>query len=159
MLVLSVQKGKIAIKAIERDMHLGGQDFDNKLLNECIKKFNTKYKVDMSKSRKALRRLHSECERAKKSLSSWEETVINIDYLYKGHDFSIKVTRTMFEKLNANLFEKCMEIMRRCLSDAHLKHDQIDDIVLVGGFIACKKVARFAETRFWIGKAMQHSRP
>ncbi|GLJ47059.1 hypothetical protein SUGI_0993580 [Cryptomeria japonica] len=131
--VLSVQKGFIAVKAVRGDMHLGGQDFDNRMLNFCIQKFNTKYKLDMRMSAKALRRLRSECERAKRNLSSEVETVIDIDGLYQGHDFFLKVSRAKFEELNVDLFQKCIEIVRECLQDAQMTNDQIDDIVLVGG--------------------------
>ncbi|XP_057818655.2 heat shock cognate 70 kDa protein [Cryptomeria japonica] len=146
--VLSVQKGKIVVKAVNGDMHLGGQDFDNRMLNYCVQKFNTKYKVDMSKSAKALRRLRSECERAKRNLSSEEETVIDIDCLYKEHDFSVKVSRAKFEELNADLFEKCIEIVRECIHDAHMSNDQIDDIVLVGGSSRITKLQELLRQNF-----------
>ncbi|GLJ47054.1 hypothetical protein SUGI_0993530 [Cryptomeria japonica] len=129
-------------------MHLGGQDFDNRMLNYCVQKFNTKYKVDMSKSAKALRRLRSECERAKRNLSSEEETVIDIDCLYKEHDFSVKVSRAKFEELNADLFKKCIEIVRECLKDAHMSNDQIDDIVLVGGSSRITKLQELLRQNF-----------
>ncbi|GLJ46833.1 hypothetical protein SUGI_0988050 [Cryptomeria japonica] len=76
--IVTVERGKVEVKAVGEDMHLGGQDFDNNMLNYCVQLFNKKYKMDMSTSPKALRRLRSECERAKRSLSSAVETVIDI---------------------------------------------------------------------------------
>ncbi|GLJ47044.1 hypothetical protein SUGI_0993410 [Cryptomeria japonica] len=146
--VLSVQKGKIAVKAVRGDMHLGGQDFDNRMLNYCVQKFNRKYNLDMRSSARALRRLRSECERAKRSLSSEVATVIEIDYLYKGKDFSQEITRVKFEELNADLFEKCIEIMRECLTDAHLSNTEIDDIVLVGGSSRITKLQELLRQNF-----------
>ncbi|KAH9299380.1 hypothetical protein KI387_031062 [Taxus chinensis] len=138
--VLSVEKGKIAVKAVGGDMHLGGEDFDNRMLNFCVQHFNRKYKVDMCTSAKALRRLRSECERAKRTLSSDVETVIDIDCLYQGNDFFAKIRRAKFEELNADLFERCMEIVKKCLQDADMSKPQIDDIVLVGGSSRIPKV-------------------
>ncbi|XP_057818610.1 heat shock cognate 70 kDa protein [Cryptomeria japonica] len=146
--VLSVQKGLIAVKAVRGDMHLGGQDFDNRMLNFCVQKFNTKYKLDMSRSAKALRRLRSECERAKRSLSSEIETVIDIDCLYERHDFFIKFRRAKFEELNTDLFQKCIEIVRECLQDAQMTNDQIDDIVLVGGSSRIPKLQELLRQNF-----------
>ncbi|GLJ47057.1 hypothetical protein SUGI_0993560 [Cryptomeria japonica] len=77
----------------------------------------------------------------KERISSQDDTIIDIDYLYEGHDFLIKVSRAKFEELNVDLFEKCMEIVKECIEDAHMSNDKIDDIVLVGGSSRIKKVA------------------
>lgn len=102
----------------------------------------------MSRNAKALRRLHSQCERAKRSLSSEVETVIDIDCLHEGHDFSLKFSRAKLEDLNADLFEKCMEIVRKCLEDAHMNNDQIDDILLVGGSSRITKLQELLRHNF-----------
>ncbi|GLJ09709.1 hypothetical protein SUGI_0114570 [Cryptomeria japonica] len=119
--VVLVQRGKFEVKAVGGEAHLGGEDFDNRMLAYCAKKFNKKYKTDLCASAKALRRLRSECERAKRSLSSVLETIIDIDSLYEGHDFSLKIRRAKFEELNIDLFEKCMEVVKKCVEDAKLR--------------------------------------
>ncbi|GLJ47056.1 hypothetical protein SUGI_0993550 [Cryptomeria japonica] len=110
--VISVQKGKIIVKAVRGDMHLG------------------------------------ECERAKRILSSQEDTVIDIDCLYKGHNFFIKVSKAKFEELNADLFEKCMVIVTECVEDARMSNDKIDDIVLVGGSSRITKLQELLRQNF-----------
>ncbi|GLJ09711.1 hypothetical protein SUGI_0114590 [Cryptomeria japonica] len=137
--IVAVKRGKFDVKAVAGDAHLGGEDFDNRMLSYCAQKFN-KYKTEVSANAKAIRRLRSECERAKRSLSSRVETVIDIDSLYEGHDFFLNIRRAKFEELNIDLFEKCMKIMKKCLEDAQLNKGQIDDIVLVGGSSRIKKV-------------------
>ncbi|KAH9299567.1 hypothetical protein KI387_031249, partial [Taxus chinensis] len=99
--IATVERGKIEVKAVAGDMHLGGEDFDNRMLSYCVQQFNKKYNMDMSISSKALRRLRSECERAKRSLSSAVETVIDIDCLHEGQDFYTKIRRAKFNELNA----------------------------------------------------------
>ncbi|KAH9299405.1 hypothetical protein KI387_031087 [Taxus chinensis] len=131
--IVTVETGKIEVKAVGGDMHLGGEDFDDKLVDYCVEQFKRKYKIDPSKNAKALRRLRAECERAKRTLSSAIQTVIDIDCLYEGHDFHIEISRARFEELNAHFFHKCMEIVKKCLDDTKLGKDQIEDIVLVGG--------------------------
>jgi heat shock protein 1/8 len=85
--ILTVENGKFEVKVVGGDMHLGGEDFDNRMLNYCVQQFKRRNKKDLSTSAKALRRLRSECERAKRSMSSAVETVIDIDSLYEGLDF------------------------------------------------------------------------
>ena len=99
---------------------MGGEDFDNRMLNYCVQQFKRKNNRDLNTSAKSLRRLRSECERAKRSLSSAVETVIDIDSLYEGVDFHIKIARAKFKALNAELFEKCMEIVNHCLEEARM---------------------------------------
>ncbi|GLJ09704.1 hypothetical protein SUGI_0114480 [Cryptomeria japonica] len=136
-----VERGKFEVKAVGGEAHLGGEDFDNRMLAYCTQKFNKMHKIDLCVSAKALRRLRSECERAKRSLSSVVETVIDIDSLYEGHDFHLKITREKFEELNIDLFEKCIEVVKKCVEDAKLNKSQIDDIVLVGGSSRIQKGA------------------
>lgn len=131
--VLTVQRGEIKVKAVGGDTHLGGSDIDNRMLSYCVQQFNKKYRRDLNSSPRALRRLRAECERAKRNLSSAVETVIEIDSLYEGIDFYIKITRAMFEQLNIDLFQKCMKKVWDCMGHAKIGKEKIDDIVLVGG--------------------------
>ncbi|GLJ46836.1 hypothetical protein SUGI_0988100 [Cryptomeria japonica] len=146
--IVTVERGKVQVKAVGGDMHLGGGDFDNRMLNYCVQMFNKKYKIDMRTSPKALRRLRSECERAKRSLSSAVETVIDIDSLYEGQDFHTKIRRAKFEELNADLFDKCIQLVKRCMEDSKLSRHQINDIVLVGGSSRIPKVQELVSQLF-----------
>lgn len=112
--IVRVEKGKIEVKAVGGDMHLGGEDFDNRLLDYCVKEFKRRHTTekDLCSNGKALRRLRAECERAKRSLSSTAETVIDIDSLHDGQDFHVQISRAKFEELNGDLFIKCMQIVR-----------------------------------------------
>ncbi|GLJ09713.1 hypothetical protein SUGI_0114620 [Cryptomeria japonica] len=135
--ILVFHKGKFEVKAVGGEAHLGGEDFDNRMLAYCAQKFKKKYRTDLCVSAKALRLLRSECKRAKKNLTFVVETAI---LLYGGHDFSLKITRAKFEELNLDLFENCIEIVKKCVEDAKLSKGQIDDIVLVGGSSRIPKV-------------------
>ncbi|XP_057815808.2 heat shock cognate 70 kDa protein [Cryptomeria japonica] len=146
--IATVERGKVEVKAVAGDMHLGGEDFDNRMLNYCVQSFNKKYKIDMSTNPKALRRLRSECERAKRSLSSAVETVIDIDCLHEGQDFHTKVRRAKFEELNVDLFENCMQLVKQCMEDSKMSKDQINDIILVGGSSRIPKVQELLSQYF-----------
>ncbi|XP_057846098.1 heat shock cognate 70 kDa protein isoform X1 [Cryptomeria japonica] len=151
--IVTVERGKVEVKAVGGDMHLGGGDFDNRMLNYCVQLFNKKYKMDIGTNPKVLRRLRSECERAKRSLSSAVETVIDIDSLYEGQDFHTKIRRAKFEELNADLFDKCMQVVKQCLEDSKLSKHQINDIVLVGGSSRIPKVQELV-SQFFEGKEL-----
>ncbi|GLJ09707.1 hypothetical protein SUGI_0114520 [Cryptomeria japonica] len=151
--IIVVRKGLFEVKAVGGEAHLGGEDFDNRMLTYCVQTFNNKYKTNLSRSAKALRRLRSECERAKRSLSSVVETVIDIDGLYEGHDFFLKIRRAKFEELNFDLFDQCMEVVKKCVEDAKLSKCQIDDIVLVGGSSRIPKVQEMVRD-FFDGKEL-----
>lgn len=152
--VLTVQNGpKFEVKAVGGDMHLGGEDFDNKMLNYCVEQFKRKNKMDLTTNAKALRRLRSECERAKRSLSSAVETVIDIDSLYEGKDFHIKIARAKFEELNDELFKKFMNIVRQCVEEANISKEQINDVVLVGGSTRIPKIQELMQ-QFFNGKQL-----
>ncbi|XP_059069076.1 heat shock cognate 70 kDa protein-like [Cryptomeria japonica] len=135
--IVVVQKGKFEVKAVGGEAHLGGEDFDNSMLAYCAQHFNKLYKTNFFVNSKALRRLRSECERAKRSLSSVVETI----------------RRAKFEELNFDLFEKCMEVVKRCVEDAKLSKSQIDDIVLVGGSSRIPKVQEMVRN-FFDGKEL-----
>eukprot|EP00253_Pinus_taeda_P020953 PITA_20953 len=151
--IVTVEGGKFEVKAVAGDTHLGGEDFDNRMLKHCVENFKRKYKKEMSTSAKALRRLRSECKRAKRNLSSVVETMIDIDSLYEGLDFHMKVTRAKFEELNTDFFDKCMRILNQCLQDARMSKDQINEVVLVGGSTRIPKVQELLQD-FFHGKKL-----
>ncbi|KAF3794055.1 Heat shock cognate protein 2 [Nymphaea thermarum] len=118
-------------KATAGDMHLGGEDFDNRMVDYFVNKFEHKYNKDVSGDPKALRRMRTSCERAKRILSTAVQTTIEIDSLYHGIDFSSTITRAKFEELNIDLFKRCLEPVQNCLRDARMTKNSISDIVLL----------------------------
>lgn len=151
--IVTVEGGKFEVKAVGGDTHLGGEDFDNRMLKYCVENFKRKYRKDITTSAKALRRLRSECERAKRNLSSVVETLIDIDCLYEGLDFHMKITRAKFEELITDFFDKCMRILRQCLEDAGMNKEQINEVVLVGGSTRIPKVQALLQD-FFHGKKL-----
>ncbi|CAJ2669454.1 unnamed protein product [Trifolium pratense] len=137
------------VKATAGDTHLGGEDFDNRMVNHLVKEFKKKKKkVDISGNSRALRRLRTACERAKRTLSFDTEAIIYIDALYEGIDFHLLFTRAKFEQLNMDLFEKCLETVKNCFSDAKMDKSRIDDVVLVGGSSRIPKVQQLLQEFF-----------
>ncbi|CAI9105593.1 OLC1v1004545C1 [Oldenlandia corymbosa var. corymbosa] len=130
---LTIENGRIEVKAIVGDTHLGGEDFDNRMVNHFIKEFKRKHEKDISDNPRAIKRLRTKCERAKRILSSSALTRIEIDSVYEGIDFSAPITRAKFEELNSDLFIKSMEAVEKCLADARMSKNDVDDVVLVGG--------------------------
>lgn len=135
------------------DSHLGGSDFDRELVNHCVKEFKKKYKIDISKNSRAIRRLKSACENAKRSLSSSTTSTIQMDALHNGIDFSTKITRAKFERLCESVFKKTLEPVKTALHDADLSKSDIDDIVLVGGSTRIPKVKSLLK-EFFNGKEL-----
>ncbi|KAD3067737.1 hypothetical protein E3N88_35617 [Mikania micrantha] len=139
--LLTISKeGRIDVKAVGGDTHLGGEDFDKVMVNHCVREFERRHKKDISGNAKAMGRLKVACEKAKRDLSSTTETSIELDYLYEGVDFSMRFTRAKFEEQNSHFFLKCMEHVESCLRDGKLHKNNIDDIVLVGGSTRIPKV-------------------
>lgn len=151
--ILAIEEGIFEVKATAGDTHLGGEDFDNRLVNHFVQEFKRKYKKDISGSARALRRLRTACERAKRALSSTTQTTIEIDSLYEGIDFYSTITRARFEELNMDLFRKCMEPVEKCLRDAKLDKSQIGEVVLVGGSTRIPKVQQLLQD-FFNGKEL-----
>eukprot|EP00253_Pinus_taeda_P025759 PITA_25759 len=135
--LLTIEEGIFEVKAAVGDTHLGGEDFDNRLV---LQEFKRKHKKDISGNARALRRLRTSCERAKRTLSSTAQTTIEIDSLYEGIDFYTTITRARFEEMNMDLFRKCMEPVEKCLQDAKMDKCSIHDVVLVGGSTRIPKV-------------------
>nr|GEU58239.1 probable mediator of RNA polymerase II transcription subunit 37c [Tanacetum cinerariifolium] len=143
----------IEVKATGGDTHLGGEDFDNRMVNHFVREFKRKHKEDISKNLKALGRLRVECERAKRITSTAIQTIISVDCLFNGIDFSAMFSRAKFEEVNMNLFEKCMRTVEMCLRDAKMTKDSIDEVVLVGGSTRIPKVQELLQELFK-GKAL-----
>uniref|UniRef100_A0A6C0ACR5 Heat shock protein 70 family protein n=1 Tax=viral metagenome TaxID=1070528 RepID=A0A6C0ACR5_9ZZZZ len=131
--ILFVEDDFYEVKATSGNTHLGGQDFDLKLVSHFVKEFKKKYGFDITDNKRAMRRLLTACERAKRTLSSSSNTTIEVDALFEGIDFNSKISRTKFETLCSDLFKKTMVPVERCLQDAGMTRDDINDVVLVGG--------------------------
>ena len=146
--LLTIEEGIFEVKATAGDTHLGGEDFDNRLVNHFVQEFKRKYKKDITGNPRALRRLRTACERAKRALSSSTQASIEIDSLYEGVDFYSSITRARFEELNMDLFRKCMEPVEKVLRDAKMDKGSVDDIVLVGGSTRIPKVQQLLQDFF-----------
>uniref|UniRef100_M1B4C8 Heat shock protein n=1 Tax=Solanum tuberosum TaxID=4113 RepID=M1B4C8_SOLTU len=151
--LLTIEEGIFEVKATAGDTHLGGEDFDNRLVNHFVQEFKRKHKKDISGNPRALRRLRTACERAKRTLSSTAQTTIEIDSLYEGIDFYATITRARFEEMNMDLFRKCMEPVEKCLKDAKIDKGHIHDVVLVGGSTRIPKVQQLLQD-FFNGKEL-----
>ncbi|KAM7508353.1 hypothetical protein LguiA_018806 [Lonicera macranthoides] len=151
--LLTIEEGIFEVKATAGDTHLGGEDFDNRLVNHFAAEFRRKHKKDISGNARALRRLRTACERAKRTLSSTTQTTIEIDSLYEGIDFYATITRARFEELNLDLFRKCMEPVEKCLRDAKIDKSQVHEVVLVGGSTRIPKVQQLLQD-FFNGKEL-----
>jgi L1 cell adhesion molecule like protein len=154
--LLNIQGGVFTVKATAGDTHLGGQDFDTNLLDYCKKDFIRKTKKDPSNDPRALRRLRTACERAKRTLSSGAQTTIEIDSLFDGEDFNIQITRARFEDLNAKAFSGTLEPVAQVLKDAAIEKKAVDEIVLVGGSTRIPKVQKLL-SEFFDGKKLEKS--
>ena len=146
--ILTINGSRLEVKATAGDTHLGGEDFDNRMVNHFMREFKRKHKKDISENPRAIRRLRTACERVKRTLSSTVQTSIEVDCLYEGIDFYSTVTRARFEELNMDLFRKCLELVDYCLQDAKMEKQSIHDIVLVGGSTRIPKVQRLLEDFF-----------
>nr|QCQ29485.1 heat shock protein [Camellia fraterna] len=146
--VLTIEEGIFEVKATAGDTHLGGEDFDNRMVNHFVQEFKRKNKKDISGNPRALRRLRTACARAKRTLSSTAQTTIEIDSLYEGVDFYSPIPRARFEELNMDLFRKCMEPVEKCLRDAKMEKSTVHDVVLVGGSTRIPKVQQLLQDFF-----------
>jgi len=151
--LLTIEEGIFEVKATAGDTHLGGEDFDNRMVNHFVQEFKRKNKKDISGNPRALRRLRTACERAKRTLSSTAQTTIEIDSLFEGVDFYTTITRARFEELNMDLFRKCMEPVEKCLRDAKMDKSTVHDVVLVGGSTRIPKVQQLLQD-FFNGKEL-----
>jgi heat shock protein 5 len=145
---LTVDSGVFEVLSTAGDTHLGGEDFDQRVINFLAKKFNKQHNVDITKNNKAMGKLKREAEKAKRTLSSQMSTRIEIEGLHDGIDMSETLSRAKFEELNNDLFKKTLKPVEQVLKDAKLKKSDIDDIVLVGGSTRIPKVQQMLEEFF-----------
>lgn len=155
--ILSIDEGSLfEVKSTAGDTHLGGEDFDNRLVNHFAEEFKRKHKRDLKDNTRGLRRLRTACERAKRTLSSSTEASLEIDALHEGIDFYAKITRARFEELNMDLFRSTMQPVERALTDAKIDKGGIHDVVLVGGSTRIPKIQKLLQD-FFCGKALNLS--
>jgi len=154
--LLTIEEGIFEVKATAGDTHLGGEDFDNRLVNHFVTEFKRKNKKDITGNARALRRLRTACERAKRTLSSTAQTTIEIDSLYEGIDFFTSITRARFEELNMDLFRNCMDPVEKTLRDAKIDKGSVHEVVLVGGSTRIPKIQTLL-TDFFNGKELNKS--
>jgi L1 cell adhesion molecule like protein len=151
--LLTIEEGVFEVKATAGDTHLGGEDFDNRLVNHFVAEFRRKHKKDIAGNARALRRLRTACERAKRTLSSTAQTTIEIDSLHEGIDFYATISRARFEEMNMDLFRKCMDPVEKVLKDAKLDKSSVHDVVLVGGSTRIPKIQQLLQD-FFNGKEL-----
>ncbi|NWR74921.1 HSP70 protein, partial [Centropus unirufus] len=154
--ILTIEDGIFEVKSTAGDTHLGGEDFDNRMVNHFVEEFKRKHKRDIAGNKRAVRRLRTACERAKRTLSSSTQASIEIDSLYEGIDFYTSITRARFEELNADLFRGTLEPVEKALRDAKLDKGQIQEIVLVGGSTRIPKIQKLLQD-FFNGKELNKS--
>jgi L1 cell adhesion molecule like protein len=154
--LLTIEEGIFEVKATAGDTHLGGEDFDNRMVEYFTQEFKRKNRKDLSDNQRALRRLRTACERAKRTLSSSTQAHIEIDSLFEGVDFNSVITRARFEDLNMDYFRKCMEPVEKVLRDSKLSKSQVHEIVLVGGSTRIPKVQDML-SEFFNGKELNKS--
>jgi len=146
--LLTIDEGIFEVKATAGDTHLGGEDFDNRMVNHFVEEFKRKHKKDLTSNARALRRLRTACERAKRTLSSAAQASIEIDSLFEGIDFYTSITRARFEELNADLFRGTLDPVERVLKDSKIDKSQVQEIVLVGGSTRIPKVQKLVQDFF-----------
>ncbi|XP_057807634.1 heat shock cognate 70 kDa protein-like [Salvia miltiorrhiza] len=146
--LVTINAGVLRVKAVSGDTHLGGEDMDNRMVNHFVKEFKRKKNMDISGNPRAIRRLRTACERAKRILSSTFETNIEIESLFEGIDSISTITRAKFEELNMDLFNTCIEQVKMCLQDAKMEKSSIHDVVLVGGSSRIPKVQQMLQELF-----------
>ena len=154
--VLNIDDGVFEVKATRGDSFLGGEDFDNCLVNHFVQEFKRKNKKDISGNKRALRRLRTACERAKRTLSSSANAAIEIDSLFEGVDFYSNITRAKFEQLCEHLFKRCMDPIEKVMLDAKLSKGQIHEIVMVGGTTRIPKFQNMI-SNYFNGKELNKS--
>ncbi|KAM3616350.1 uncharacterized protein V6R79_016498 [Siganus canaliculatus] len=154
--ILTIEDGIFEVKSTAGDTHLGGEDFDSRMVNHFIAEFKRKFKKDISENKRAVRRLRTACERAKRTLSSSTQASIEIDSLYEGIDFYTSITRARFEELNSDLFRGTLEPVEKSLRDAKMDKAQIHDIVMVGGSTRIPKIQKMLQD-FFNGKDLNKS--
>merc|ERR1712165_181131 len=154
--ILTIDDGIFEVKATSGDTHLGGEDFDNRMVDHFVKEFLRKHKKNIGQNKRAIRRLRTACERAKRTLSASAQASVEIDSLFEGIDFYTSITRARFEELCADLFRGTLEPVEKSLRDAKLDKSDIHEIVLVGGSTRIPKVQKLLQD-FFSGKELNKS--
>ena len=146
--ILTIEDGVFEVKATAGDSHLGGEDFDSRMVDHFAQEFKRKHKLDISDNKKVLRRLRTACERAKRTLSTSTSAVIELDSLAEGIDFNSMISRAKFENICEDLFRKTMEPVDQVLRDSKMSKSQIDEIILVGGSTRIPKIQELLKDYF-----------
>jgi len=154
--ILCIDSGVFEVKSTSGDTHLGGEDFDQRMVNHFVEEFKRKHGKDISRNQRALRRLKAACERAKRTLSASSEATLELESLFEGIDFMSKISRARFEELNADLFRSTLEPVEKALRDAKMDKGHIDEVVLVGGSTRIPKVQKLLQD-FFNGKELNKS--
>merc|ERR1712017_61896 len=149
--ILSIDDGIFEVKSTHGDTHLGGEDFDNRLVNHFVQEFKRKNKKDITGNQRSLRRMRTACERAKRNLSSSANAQIEIDSLFEGVDFYSSITRARFEDLCADLFRGTLDPVEKVLKDSKADKGSVHEVVLVGGSTRIPKVQELI-TNYFNGK-------
>lgn len=146
--LLTLEDGVFEVKATAGDTHLGGEDFDTRIVNFVVDEFKRKHKHDLSTNKKALRRIRTAAERAKRSLSGQTQTTIELDSIYEGIDLSVTLTRARFESLCNDIFQRTLAPVDQVLKDAKISKGEVNDVVLVGGSTRIPKVQELLSNYF-----------
>lgn len=146
--VLSIDDGIFEVKSTAGDTHLGGEDFDNRMVEHCCMEFKRKHRLDIGDNLRSLRRLRTACERAKRTLSTQTQAHIEIDSLFNGVDYNTTITRAKFEEMNNDFFRKCMVPVEQVIKDSKFSKSEIDEIVLVGGSSRIPKIQQMLSDYF-----------
>jgi len=146
--LLTLDDGLFEVRATAGDTHLGGEDFDSRLVNYFMEEFKRKHKLDIGNNQRAVRRLRTACERAKRTLSTTASATIEVDALFEGIDFNSTLTRARFEELCSDLFRGCIDPVEKVLRDAKMDKSSIHDVVLVGGSTRIPKVQKLLSDFF-----------
>merc|ERR1711878_167293 len=154
--ILTIEDGIFEVKSTAGDTHLGGEDFDNRMVDHFVQEFKRKHKKDLTGNKRALRRLRTACERAKRTLSASAQASVEIDSLFEGIDFYTSITRARFEELCSDLFKGTLEPVEKAMRDAKMDKSSIDDIVLVGGSTRIPKIQKLLQD-FFNGKELNKS--
>merc|ERR1711975_124998 len=150
--LLTIEDGIFEVKATAGDTHLGGEDFDNRIVDFCMQDFKRKNRgKDHAGNQRAIRRLRTQCERAKRTLSSSTQATIEIDSLFEGADYSCTLSRARFEELNMDYFRNSMGPVEKCMRDSGIDKKNVHEVVLVGGSTRIPKVQSMIQ-EFFNGK-------
>jgi len=154
--ILTIEEGIFEVKSTAGDTHLGGEDFDNRMVDHFVQEFKRKHKKDIKGNKRALRRLRTACERAKRTLSASAQANIEIDSLFEGIDFYTSITRARFEELCSDLFKGTLEPVEKAMRDAKMDKSSINDLVLVGGSTRIPRIQKLLQD-FFNGKELNKS--